>query len=162
MTMFDERERAFEAKWAHDEEMQFRILMRRNELLGLWAGKELGLNEGQTERYVADLVALTLRNNNSDALFLKLRTDLGVDYSDAVVRAKIGDCLDAAMLDAGLEQRSALGAGKADIHRPGEGGGDVPHVNFAQVFAGGDAGSLDQEGGMHFRMLRKISMRSPD
>ena len=162
MTTFDERERAFEAKWAHDEEMQFRIMVRRNELLGLWAGAELGLAEGAMERYVAELVALALKSNNSDALFLKLRTDLGAAHDDAVIRAKMGDFLEAATLDAGLEQRFARGAGKADIHRPGQSGGNVTHVDFAQIFTGGDAGSLDQEGGMHFRMLRKISMRSLD
>jgi hypothetical protein len=162
MTMFDERERAFEAKWAHDEEMQFRIVVRRNELLGQWAGKEIGLTESEMERYIADLVALAVKNSNSDALFLKLRTDLGVDYSDEVVRTKMNDFLDAALLDAGLEQRFALGAGKADVQHLGDGRGNVAHVNFAQVFPGGDAGPNDQEGGTHFRMLRKISVRSPD
>lgn len=162
MTMFDDRERAFEAKWAHDEEMQFRILVRRNELLGLWAGTELGLSESEMERYVADLVALALRNRDSGALLLKLRTDLGSAHSEAVIRAKMGDFLEAATLDAGLEQRAPLGAGKADAQKAGHGGGDVTHVDFTQVFSGGDAGPLDQEGGAHVRMLRKISMRSSD
>ena len=162
MTTFDDRERAFEAKWAHDEEMQFRIVIRRNELLGRWAATELGLADAEMERYVAELVALALKNRTIDALYLKLRTDLGTAHSDAVILRKMDEYLDAAAQDAGLEQRSALGTGKADAHHPGQGGGNVAHVDFTQVLSGGDAGALDQEGGMHFRMLRKVSMRSPD
>ena len=162
MTTFDERERAFEAKWAHDEEMQFRIIVRRNELLGRWAGTERGLAEAELERYVADLVALALKTKTIDALYLKLRADLGTAHSDTVILRKMDEFLDAATLDAGLEQRFALGGGKADVQHPGDRGGNVAHVDFTQVFSGGDSGPLDQEGGMHFRMLRKISMRSPD
>lgn len=161
MTTFDERERAFEAKWAHDEEMQFRIVVRRNELLGRWAASELGLADAELDSYVAELVALALKTKQSDALYLRLRADLGAGHSDAVILAKMDAFLDAATLDAGLEQRFALGSGKADVQHPRHGRGDVAHVDFAQVFPGGDAGPLDQEGGMHFRMLRKISVRSP-
>ena len=162
MTTFDERERAFEAKWAHDEEMQFHIIVRRNELLGRWAATEQGLAEAELERYVGDLVALALKTKKIDALYLKLRTDLGTAHSDAVILRKMNEFLDAATLDAGLEQRPALGAGKADVQHPRHGGSNVAHVDFTQVFSGGDAGALDQEGGMHFRMLRKISVRSAD
>ena len=162
MTTFDERERAFEAKWAHDEEMQFHIIVRRNELLGRWAATEQGLGGAELECYVAELVALALKTKTIDALYLKLRTDLGAAHSDAVILRKMNEFLDAAILDAGLEQRPALGTGKADIHHPGDRGSNVAHVDFTQVFSGGDAGPLDQEGGMHFRMLRKISVRSPD
>ena len=162
MTMFDQRERAFEAKWAHDEEMQFRLIVRRNELLGRWAATEQGLAEAELERYVADLVALALKTKKSDALYLKLRVDLGSAHSDAVILRKMDEFLDVATLDSGLEQRLALGGGKADVQHPGHRGGNVAYVDFTQVFSGGDSGALDQEGGMHFRMLRKISMRSPD
>ena len=47
MTQFDDRERAFEAKFAHDEEMQFRISARRNRLLGEWAARQMGLTEAE-------------------------------------------------------------------------------------------------------------------
>ena len=43
MTQFDDRERAFEAKFAHDEDMKFRVIARRNRLLGQWAARKLGL-----------------------------------------------------------------------------------------------------------------------
>ena len=162
MTNLDDRRKGFEAKWAHDEEMQFRIVVRRNELLGRWAGVELGLADEALERYVAELVALALKNNSIDALYLKVRADLGLAYSDAVILKKMGEFLDAAALDAGLEQRPAAGAGKSDAHHPGQSAGNVTHVDFTEVFSGGDCATPDREGGMHVRMLRKISARSPD
>lgn len=160
MTMFEDRERAFEAKWAHDEEMQFRIVVRRNELLGRWAGVEQGLADEALERYVAELVALALKTNSIDALYLKVRADLAAAHSDAAILKKMDEFLDAAALNAGLEQRPAAGAGKSDA--PSQRGGNVTHVDFTQVFSGGDSATPDQEGGMHVRMLRKISARSPD
>jgi len=160
MTMFEDRERAFEAKWAHDEEMQFRIVVRRNELLGRWAGVEQGLADEALERYVAELVALALKTNSIDALYLKVRADLGAAHSDAAILKKMDEFLDAAALNAGLEQRPAAGAGKSDA--PSQSGGNVTHVDFTQVFSGGDSATPDQEGAMHVRMLRKISARSPD
>ena len=56
MTQFDDRERAFEAKFAHDEEMQFRITARRNRLLGQWAARQMGLSEGEPDSYAKDVV----------------------------------------------------------------------------------------------------------
>jgi len=156
MTTFEDRERAFEAKWAHDEEMQFRLIVRRNELLGRWAGAELGLQGAAMEDYVAGLVALALTGKNLEALTLKLRADLGPAHSDAVILRKMEEFHDAAAMDAGLGQRPAPGkdAGPAKD-------GNVTHVDFTQVFRGADVEPLDRDG-MHFRMLRKVSRRSPD
>ncbi len=49
MTQFDDRERAFKSKFAHDEEMRFRIIARRNRLLGEWAARQMGLSEAETQ-----------------------------------------------------------------------------------------------------------------
>jgi len=56
VTEFDDRERAFEAKYARDEEMQFRITARRNRLLGEWAGRQMGLSEVESESYAKDVI----------------------------------------------------------------------------------------------------------
>src|SRR6476661_4701848 len=56
MTSFDDRERAFETKFAHDEEMRFRITARRNRLLGQWAARQMGLTETEAESYAKDVV----------------------------------------------------------------------------------------------------------
>ena len=50
MTQFDDRERAFETKFAHDEEMKFRITARRNRLLGEWAARQMGLSDAESRR----------------------------------------------------------------------------------------------------------------
>ena len=56
MTQFDDRERAFESKFAHDDEMRFRITARRNRLLGEWAARKMGLSGDETESYAKDMV----------------------------------------------------------------------------------------------------------
>jgi len=56
MTQFDDRERAFESKFAHDEEMKFRITARRNRLLGEWAARQMGLTQAEAEAYAKDVV----------------------------------------------------------------------------------------------------------
>ncbi len=56
MSEFDERDRSIEAQFAQDEEMLFRILARRNRLLGEWAARLMGLSEAEAEAYSKDLV----------------------------------------------------------------------------------------------------------
>ena len=56
MTTFDDRERAFEAKYARDEDMAFRIIARRNRLLGEWAARLMGLSEAETDAYAKEVI----------------------------------------------------------------------------------------------------------
>ena len=63
MTQFDDRERAFEAKFARDEEMQFRITARRNRLLGEWAARQMGLTEAEAEILCQGRGSLRLRGS---------------------------------------------------------------------------------------------------
>ena len=56
MTQFEDRQRAFETKFAHDEEMKFRITARRNRLLGEGAARQMGVTEGESESYATDVV----------------------------------------------------------------------------------------------------------
>jgi hypothetical protein len=153
-SMFEERERAFEAKWAHDEEMQFRVQMRRAELLGHWAAQELGLNEAEEERYVAALVATGLKTNDPAALFQKLRVDLSAAHSSAVILSQMDDCLQAASLDVGLERRP-LG----DRDQPAKPRG--ARMDFTRVLEQGER-SAQREGETHFQMLRKITTRTAE
>lgn len=153
MSMFEERERAFEAKWAHDEEMQFRILAKRNELLGRWAGAELGLTDLAVEEYAAALIALGLKSKDTGALYLKLRSDLAPAHSEATIRAKMSDFLEAATMEAGLVQRRALGEGTATAH--GSGDSNVTRADFGQILSRGDAPFADQgEGTRHVHVGR--------
>ena len=56
MTTFDDREHAFESKFAHDEEMRFRAQARRDKLLGLWAAGLLGKTGADADAYAKDVV----------------------------------------------------------------------------------------------------------
>ena len=88
MTQFDDRERAFESKFAHDEEMKFRITARRNRLLGEWAARQMGLSEVETESYAKDVVRADFENSGEHDVIRKVLGDLtsaGVDCDEEKV-----------------------------------------------------------------------------
>jgi hypothetical protein len=76
MGSFDDRERAFETKFAHDEEMKFRITARRNRLLGEWAARQMGLNEAETESYAKDVVRADFEEAGDNDVIRKVMGDL--------------------------------------------------------------------------------------
>jgi len=89
MTQFDDRERAFEAKYARDEEMQFRITARRNRLLGEWAARQMGLTEAETESYAKDVIRSDFEEAGEHDVIRKVLGDLtaaGVDCDEEEVR----------------------------------------------------------------------------
>lgn len=89
MTQFDERERAFESKFAHDEEMKFRITARRNRLLGEWAARRMGLSDAESEAYAKDVVRSDFEEAGEHDVIRKVLGDLttaGVDCEEAEVR----------------------------------------------------------------------------
>ena len=89
MTQFDDRERAFEAKFARDEEMQFRVIARRNRLLGEWAARQMGLSEAETQSYAKDVVHSDFEEAGEHDVIRKVLGDLtaaGVDTDEEAVR----------------------------------------------------------------------------
>jgi len=76
MGSFDDRERAFETKFAHDEEMKFRITARRNRLLGEWAARQMGLNEAETESYAKDVIRSDFEEAGDQDVVRKVMGDL--------------------------------------------------------------------------------------
>lgn len=85
MTSFDDRERAFESKFAHDEEMQFRIMARRNRLIGHWAARQMGLNEAEAEAYAKDVIRSDFEEAGDHDVVRKVLGDLtaaGVDCDE--------------------------------------------------------------------------------
>jgi len=92
MTTFDDRERAFEAKFVHDQDMQFRIIARRNRLLGEWAATQMGLTAAETDAYAKAVVQADFEEAGDDDVIRKLIGDLtsaGVDTDDATVRVAL-------------------------------------------------------------------------
>jgi len=89
MTQFNDRERAFESKFAHDEDMKFRIIARRNRLLGEWAARLMGLSEAESESYAKDVVRADFEEAGDDDVIRKVLGDLtaaGVETDDAKIR----------------------------------------------------------------------------
>ena len=89
MTQFDDRQRAFESKFAHDEEMKFRVLARRNRLLGEWAARKMGLSQEETDSYAKDVVRADFEEAGDEDVIRKLLGDLtsaGVEIDDATIR----------------------------------------------------------------------------
>ena len=93
MTMFEDREHAFEAKFAHDEEMQFRVTARRNRLLGEWAARLMGLTDVEAEAYAKDVVRADFENAGDEDVIRKLLGDLTsarVEIDEAAIREAMG------------------------------------------------------------------------
>jgi len=94
MTTFDDRERAFEAKYAHDEEMAFRVTARRNRLLGHWAAAQMGLTPEETDAYAKAVVQADFEESGDDDVIRKLLGDLlaaGVETEEGTVRQALED-----------------------------------------------------------------------
>ena len=92
MSQFDDRERAFETKFAHDEEMKFRVIARRNRLLGEWAARKMGLSQAETESYAKDVVRADFEEAGDEDVIRKVLGDLtaaGVETNDAEIRQTI-------------------------------------------------------------------------
>ena len=93
----DDRGKAFENKWAHDAELRFQVEARRNRALGLWAAEQKGLT-GQAAEDLADaVIAADFQEKGDEDVFRKLRSELDASVSDAVIRAKMQEALDAAV-----------------------------------------------------------------
>lgn len=105
MTNFNDRERAEEAKFAMDEDTQFRVTARRNRLLGQWAAEQMGLSAVEAEAYAKSVVQADFEEAGDEDVIRKLLGDLtsaGVDVAEADIRA----ALDAKMVEA---RRALLG-----------------------------------------------------
>ena len=89
MTQFDDRERAFETKFAHDEEMKFRIVARRNRLLGEWAARKMGLSDEEKDAYAKDVVRADFEEAGDEDVIRKVLGDLtaaNVEVDEAKIR----------------------------------------------------------------------------
>ncbi|MEO8547167.1 MAG: DUF1476 domain-containing protein [Sphingomicrobium sp.] len=89
MTTFDERERAFESKFAHDEEVRFRVIARRNRLLGAWAARQMGLSEAEADAYAKDVIRADFEEAGEEDVVRKLLGDLtaaGIETDEAKIR----------------------------------------------------------------------------
>ncbi|NUH64348.1 DUF1476 domain-containing protein [Sulfitobacter sp. S0837] len=89
MSSFDDRLNAFESKFAHDADMQFRAEARRNKLLGLWAAELLGKSGSDAEDYAKEVVRSDFEEAGDEDVFRKVSGDLGDKADEATIRAKM-------------------------------------------------------------------------
>jgi hypothetical protein len=93
MTTFDDRENAFEAKFAHDSEMQFKAEARRNKLLGLWAAGLMGKSDEEAAAYAMEVVSADFEEAGDEDVVRKVVADLAGKASAEEVRAKLKELL---------------------------------------------------------------------
>lgn len=96
MSTFEDRENAFENKFAHDAEMQFKAEARRNKLLGLWAAGLLGKDGDAASEYATEVVKSDFEEAGDEDVFRKVSGDLGDKASEDDIRAKMAELLSTA------------------------------------------------------------------
>ena len=90
MTSFDDRETAFENKFAHDAELQFRVAARRDKLTGLWAAQKLGHSGEAADAYAKSVILSDLEEAGDEDVIRKLVADLaGAGVSESAIRAAL-------------------------------------------------------------------------
>jgi hypothetical protein len=93
MTTFDDRENAFESKFAHDADMQFRAEARRNKLLGLWAADLMGKTGDDAAAYAREVVSSDFEEAGIEDVVRKVAGDLGGKATEAQIRVKMAELL---------------------------------------------------------------------
>ena len=92
MDSFKDREKSFEKKFAHDEELQFKVSARRNKYLGQWASKILGFNADQEKEYIQSIIKADFAEAGDQDVFRKLKEDLkNHNIPDTEIRKKMNE-----------------------------------------------------------------------
>ena len=100
MSSFDEREKGFEKKFAHDEELQFKVSARRNKYIGEWASKILGYNTDQEKDYIQSVIKADFAEAGDNDVFRKIKADLNDhNISDEEIRKKMDELNEKAKSD---------------------------------------------------------------
>jgi hypothetical protein len=96
---FEKREKGFETKWAHDEELRFKVFARRNKLLGIWAAGQMGISGPAVDAYARDVIAADFEKPGDEDVFDKVRRDLDgkkIAVSDHMLRRTMDELLEEA------------------------------------------------------------------
>tara|TARA_B100000700_G_C14270997_1_gene501490 strand:- start:89 stop:397 length:309 start_codon:yes stop_codon:yes gene_type:complete len=92
MSSFDDREKSFEKKFAHDEELQFKVGARRNKYLGQWVSQMLGFDQEKEKEYIQSIIKADFEEAGDEDVFRKLKNDLK-DHNilDEEIRKKMNE-----------------------------------------------------------------------
>jgi hypothetical protein len=97
MDNFNNREKAFEKKFANDQEAEFKISAKRNKLLAAWAANILNFNEEQKKNYITDVIKSDFQEAGDQDVFKKIKKDLeGKNIQDNEIRQKMSEFLEVA------------------------------------------------------------------
>jgi len=97
MNNFNDREKAFEKKFANDQEAEFKISAKRNKLLGTWVASILNLNEEQKKNYITEVIKSDFQEAGDEDVFKKIKKDLeGKNIQDTEIKQKMSEFLEAA------------------------------------------------------------------
>jgi hypothetical protein len=102
MTTFDEREHAFEAKFAHDQELRFMAKVRRDRRFGAWVAGQLGLTGATAENYATELVRSDVAHPGDEAIIERVLGELkekGVASDERTLKVKLADLMDGAVAE---------------------------------------------------------------
>jgi len=100
MSSFDEREKSFEKKFAHDQELQFKVSARRNRYIGEWASKILGYDEEKEKEYIQSVIKADFEEAGDEDVFRKIKDDLkNHNILDENIRKKMDELNDKAKSD---------------------------------------------------------------
>ena len=100
MSSFDEREKSFEKKFAHDEELQFKVSARRNKYIGQWVSQILGYNSDQEKDYIQSVIKADFAEAGDQDVFRKIKEDLKEkNVSDEDLRKKMDELNEKAKTD---------------------------------------------------------------
>ena len=92
MSTFNEREKSFEKKFAHDEELQFKVSARKNKYLGQWASQILGYDQEKEKEYIQSVIKSDFEEAGDEDVFRKLNADLADhNISDEEIRKKMNE-----------------------------------------------------------------------
>ena len=97
MEKFDERKKSFEKKFAHDEELKFKVASRRNKYLGQWVSQKLGYDEEKEKEYIQSVIKADFQEAGDEDVFRKIKEDLkNQNLPDEDIRNKMNELYDKA------------------------------------------------------------------
>ena len=100
MEKFDERKKSFEKKFAHDEELKFKVSSRRNKYLGQWVSKILSYDSKKESEYIQSVIKADFQEAGDEDVFRKIKTDLkDHNISDDEIRNKMKELNEKAKSD---------------------------------------------------------------
>ena len=92
MSKFDERKKSFEKKFAHDEELKFKVAARRNKYLGQWVSQKLGYDSEKEKEYINSVIKADFQEAGDEDVFRKIKADLEYhNESDEDIRKKMNE-----------------------------------------------------------------------